>query len=221
MYCFNFSGSQSIKLAGLIILGVIFNKQIADFLREFRPAEVLGEVGESITNIITTTITDPVTQAGVATGKVVGEAILPINIALAEAKINQEALDLGFSSLAEAEKALDAGSVVIGGTKNVVDFGLIGNVLPTDPSPEFLANPEKFLTPSQLKEFEAQQALGIIPTAPTQQVPVVTKPTSSPSITGSIFDIFANLFGGQTQPKMILTKDAVTDPTRGELRFGG
>jgi len=201
-----------IGLVGLIILGLIFNKQIAGFLREFKPAEQVGEVVESITNIINTTVLDPVTQAGVSAGKAVGEAILPINIAIAEAKINQEALDLGFSSLAEAEKALDAGSVVIGGTKNVVDFGLIGNVLPTDPSPEFLANPEKFLTPAQLEEFRKQQALGIIPTSPT--TPTITAPTSSPIITGSIFDIFANLFGGQSAPKQILTKDEVTDPIR-------
>jgi len=29
-----------------------------------------------------------------------------------------------------------------------------------------------------------------------------------------------SLFGGQTQPKMILTQEQITDPTRGQLRFG-
>ena len=197
-------------IIGLIILALIFNKEIAGFLREFKPSEVIQETIESIT--------EPVMQAGVTTGKAVGEAILPINIALAEAKIEQQAIDLGFPSLAEAEKALDAGSVVIGGTKNVVDVGLIGNVLPTDPSPEFLANPEKFLTPTQLAEFKIQQeALSGIK---VQQAPVIMKPSPIPTVTGSIFDIFGNLFGGQTEPKLLLTKDTVTDPTRGELRFG-
>lgn len=202
-------------LTGLVVLAlavgaIIFNKEIANFLREFKPAEQVQEVIDAII--------DPITEAGVTTGKAVGEnIILPINIAKAEAEINQEALDLGFSSLAQKELATDAGSVVIGGTRNVVDFGLIGNVLPSDPSPEFLANPERFLTPTQLKEFEEQLRNQ---TVTTQQVPTISKPSSSPTITGSIFDIFANLFGGQTQPKLILTKDTVTDPTRGELRFG-
>ncbi len=195
-------------LLGLIGLAVIFNKEIASFLREFKPSEQIQEVIE--------TITEPITQAGVSTGKVVGEAILPFNIGQAERQIELEALQLGFPSLAEAEKELDAGSVVIGGTRNVVDVGLIGNVLPTDPSPEFLANPERFLTPTQLKAFELQQASLIT----VQQAPVITKPASIPTVTGSIFDIFGNLFGGQTSPKLILTKDTVTDPTRGELRFG-
>ena len=194
-------------LLGLIGLAVIFNKEIANFLREFKPSEIIEETISSIT--------EPVAQAGVDTGKIVGEAILPINIALEEKKIEQQALDLGFPSLAEAEKFFDAGSVVIGGTKNVVDVGLIGDVLPTDPSPEFLANPEKFLTPTQLTEFKAQQDLGIIKTAPT-----ILTPEPIPTVTGSIFDVFANLFGGQTQPKLLLSKDTVTDPTRGELRFG-
>lgn len=203
-------------LTGLVILAlagvaIIFNKEIANFLREFKPAEQVQEVIDAIT--------EPVTQAGVATGKVVGEAILPFNIAKEEARIEQEAIDLGFPSLAEAEKFLDAGSVVIGGTRNVVDVGLIGDVLPTDPSPEFLANPEKFLTPEQLKRFLAQQESLI--TAPTaQEFFKIITPDPIPTVTGSIFDVFANLFGGQTEPTIILTKDTVTDPTRGELRFG-
>jgi len=196
---------------GLIILALIFNKEIANFLREFKPSEQIQETIEAIT--------EPVMQAGVTTGKAVGEAILPINIFLEEKKIEQEAIDLGFPSLAEAEKFFDAGSVVIGGTKNVVDVGLIGDVLPTDPSPEFLANPERFLTPEQLKRFLAQQASLV--TAPTvKQVPAIISPSPIPTVTGSIFDFIGNLFGGQTQPTLILTKDTVTDPTRGELRFG-
>ncbi len=200
-------------LTGLVILAlagvaIIFNKEIASFLREFKPAEQVQEVIDAIT--------EPVAQAGVATGKIVGEAILPFNIAKEEARIEQEAINLGFPSLAEAEKFLDAGSVVIGGTRNVVDVGLIGDVLPTDPSPEFLANPEKFLTPEQLKRFLAQQASLVT----VQQAPTITSPAPIPTVTGSIFDVFSNLFGGQSQPTLILTKDTVTDPTRGELRFG-
>lgn len=202
-------------LLGLIGLAVIFNKEIASFLREFKPSEQFQEVVE--------TITEPITQAGVTTGKAVGEAILPINIFLAEKEIEQKALDLGFPSLAEAEKALDAGSVVIGGTKNIVDVGLIGNVLPTDPSPEFLANPEKFLTPTQLEAFRKQQE-ALKGTTIQTTTPVIASPSpnpTSPTETESIFDVFASfLFGGQTSPNIILTKDTVTDPTRGELRFG-
>ena len=203
-----------LAVIGLVILGLIFNKEIASFLREFKPSEQIQETIEAIT--------EPVMQAGVATGKIVGEAILPINIAIEEKKIEQQALDLGFTSLAEAEKALDAGSVVIGGTKNIVDFGIIGDVLPTNPSPEFLANPEKFLTPTQLIAFKKQQEslTGTL----IQQDPVIMKPASSPIIPTSIdeiFDIFGGfLFGGQTSPNIILDKNTVTDPTRGELRFG-
>lgn len=202
-------------LTGLVILAlaglaIIFNKEITSFLREFKPAEQVQEVIDAII--------DPVAQAGATTGKVVGEAILPFNIAKEEARIEQEAINLGFPSLAEAEKFLDAGSVVIGGTRNVVDVGLIGDVLPTDPSPEFLANPEKFLTPEQLKRFLEQQASLMGTTI--QTAPTIISPTPIPTVTGSIFDVFANLFGGQTEPTIILTKDTVTDPTRGELRFG-
>jgi len=203
-----------LAVIGLVILGLIFNKEIASFLREFKPSEQIQETIEAIT--------EPVMQAGVATGKIVGEAILPINIAIEEKKIEQQALDLGFTSLAESEKALDAGSVVIGGTKNIVDFGIIGDVLPTNPSPEFLANPEKFLTPTQLEAFKKQQEslTGTL----IQQDPVIMKPASSPIIPTSIdeiFDIFGGfLFGGQTSPNIILDKNTVTDPTRGELRFG-
>jgi len=132
-----------LAVIGLVILGLIFNKEIASFLREFKPSEQIQETIEAIT--------EPVMQAGVATGKIVGEAILPINIAIEEKKIEQQALDLGFTSLAESEKALDAGSVVIGGTKNIVDFGIIGDVLPTNPSPEFLANPEKFFDSNTIR----------------------------------------------------------------------
>jgi len=159
-----------IIILGLIVLGVIFNKQIADFLREFKPSEQVSQAIE--------TVTAPVKEAGVTTGKFVGEnIILPINIAKEEAKIEQTALDQGFSSLAEAEKALDAGSIVIGGKKTVVDFGLIGDVLPTDPSPEFLANPEKFLTPDQLKAFLAQQEEQKLSTTVFggQQVPTIRR----------------------------------------------
>jgi len=200
-------------LAGLVILALagvalIFNKEIANFLREFKPSEQIQETIEAIT--------EPVAQAGVATGKVVGEAILPINIAIEEKKIEQEALDLGFPSLAEAEKALDAGSIVIGGTKTIVDVGLIGDVLPTNPSPEFLANPEKFLTPEQLKRFLEQQEMLTVQSKPT----IVKPPTFPTNPICLCFTDFTNLFGGQTQPKLTLTKDTVTDPTRGELRFG-
>jgi len=191
-----------IVLIGEIILAVIFNKQIADFLREFTHSEQIQEVISSVT--------EPVTQAGVATGKAVGEAILPINIFIEEKKIEKEAIDLGFTSLAEAEKALDAGSIVIGGTKTIVDVGIIGDVLPSNPSPEFLANPEKFLTPEQLKRFEEQQALGIIKTAPT----IIKPPTFPTNPTCLCFTDFTNLFGGQTQPKQMLSKATVTDPTR-------
>jgi len=207
-------------LTGLVVLAlvglaVIFNKEIASFLREFKPSEQIQQTIEAIT--------EPVAEAGVATGKAVGEAILPINIFLAEKEIEQKALDLGFPSLAESEKALDAGSVVIGGTKNIVDFGLIGNVLPTDPSPEFLANPEKFLTATQLEAFRKQQE-ALKGTTIQTTAPVISSPSPnpiSPTKTESIFDIFGSfLFGGQTSPNIILTKDTVTDPTRGELRFG-
>jgi len=37
---------------------------------------------------------------------------------------------------------------------------------------------------------------------------------------GDLGTSFFGLFGGQTAPKMILTQEQITDPTRGELRFG-
>jgi len=168
----SFIGAISgLAILGGIALAIVFRKEIGDFLEGFKPSEQIKEAVSAVTA--------PVTEAGISTGKFVGEnIILPINIAKEEAKIEQTALDAGFPSLAEAEKALDAGSIVIGGKKTVVDFGLIGDVLPTDPSPEFLANPEKFLTPDQLKLFLAQQE---------EQ------------------KLSQTVFGGQSVPKMTLT----------------
>ena len=236
-------------ILGIVGLAIIFNKQIADFLREFKPSEQVQQAIE--------TVTAPVKEAGITTGKAVGEnIILPINIAKEEAKIEQTALDAGFPSLAEAEKALDAGSIVIGGKKTVVDFGLIGDVLPTDPSPEFLANPEKFLTPDQLKAFLAQQEEQKLSQTVFggQQVPKITLTTTTAStapkveepaiITAqqpdlSLVSPFLKAFQTPEQEKEVITAEqpdlSLVSPflkafqiteeekeevTRGELRFG-
>lgn len=85
-------------------------------------------------------------------------------IAQADEELEQSAIDenfnLGRGLTARQERALatDRGSVVIGSSNNEVNFGVIGGILPTDPSPFFIANKEILLTPEELKRFNREQA---------------------------------------------------------------
>lgn len=57
-------------------------------------------------------------------------------IKAAEAQIEQQAKDAGFSSVEAFNKATDSGAVVIGGSRMVVDFGRIGDLSEAVKSPE-------------------------------------------------------------------------------------
>lgn len=93
------------------------------------------------------TFLDPIKAAGEAAGRDEAERKRQEQIDRAERDIEKAALDQGFSSIEEFNKATDSGSIVIGGERMEIDFGLIGDVFPTDPSPEFIkANPELFGT---------------------------------------------------------------------------
>ena len=93
------------------------------------------------------TFLDPIKKAGEAAGRDEAERQRQEQILRAERDIEKAALDQGFSSIEEFNKATDSGSIVIGGERTIVDFGLIGDVIPTDPSPEFIkANPDLFGT---------------------------------------------------------------------------
>lgn len=144
-------------VVGAIILAVvIFKEQIANFV-----SGGLTGAGKSISegagNINTT-----IFGAGEEAGK---RFAMAEDIKRAERDIEKAAMDSGFESVEAFNKASDSGSIVIGGEKTTVDVGLIGDVLPTDPSPEFLADPAKFLTPEQLKRFLEQQEAAMTETS--------------------------------------------------------
>lgn len=130
---------------GAAVVGLfVFKDQIGEFLA--------GQVAKPITDVISTA-GGVFFDAGADAGRVEAERQRKEQIFRAEQDLENAAKEQGFGSLAEFNLATDSGAVVIGGTRTVVDFGLIGDVLPTDPSPEFLANPEKFLTKEQLLRF--------------------------------------------------------------------
>lgn len=142
------------------------------------------------------TAVKPISDAGVNLGNSFTQLTSQLGIGAAEEKLEVEALKAGFASKAAQELATDSGSVVIGSKNNVVNFGLIGNILPTDPSPEFIANASTLLTPTQLIEFNKQQGSGMFGGQSPKQVSV-----SDPfaEITKSINDAgksFTDFFGG-------------------------
>lgn len=152
-------------IIGLAIAAFIFRDKIAVFLGESvtKPiTEGIGALGTSITSgvqelgqSVDATFLDPVRAAGQAAGRAEAERRTQEIITRTERDLELAAKEQGFESIEAFNKATDSGAVVIGGERTVVDFGLIGDVLPTDPSPEFLASPEKFLTDIQLAEFKA------------------------------------------------------------------
>lgn len=153
-YFLFFSGCVNLVVGALVAVGavilavVIFKDEIANFISGGLTGAGTA-VSESLGGIHTS-IFGAGEEFGMAAAK---EAA----IKRAEAEIEKAAKDSGFESVEAFNKASDSGSIVIGGEKMIVDVGLIGDVLPSDPSPEFLANPEKFLTPEQLERFLAQQ----------------------------------------------------------------
>jgi len=142
---------------------IIFKDDIAKFFGESitKPiTEGFGLLGTQLTSGVEeigksadATFIDPIRKAGEAAGRAEAERRSQEIIERTERDLVLAAQQSGFASIEEFNKASDSGAVVIGGTRTVVDFGLIGDVLPSDPSPEFLASPEKFLTETQLVEF--------------------------------------------------------------------
>lgn len=105
--------------------------------------DAAGELQTSVQQ----TFFDPVFRAGEEAGRLERERLEREQIASAEAGIEQAAKDQGFETVEAFNKATNSGSIVIGGERTVIDFGLIGDVIPTDPSPEFIAaNPTLFAT---------------------------------------------------------------------------
>jgi len=131
-----------IAVAALIIGVVIFKDDIGLFFQK----QVLGGLGE-LGGSASATLLDPIRAAGEAAGRAEAERKEQEQIVRAERDIELAAKEQGFESIEAFNKATDSGSIVIGGTRTTVDFGLIGDVIPTDPSPEFIAaNPLLFPT---------------------------------------------------------------------------
>lgn len=150
----------AIVAIGTLALLIFFNKDIGNFLREFKPTAVIADVGKGIN------------QAGKDAGAQVGTTIIrPVSIFFKERELESQAKSEGFkprvvtvngvkqtlTAKQEKELAIDAGDFVIGGSQKVVQFGIIGDILPSDPSPFFIANAEKLLTVKQLEKFKIQQ----------------------------------------------------------------
>jgi len=136
-------------VAVLALVGVVifFSKDIGGFLTKniTAPIEQFGESAQA-------TLLDPIKAAGEAAGRNEAERLKKEQIKRLETDMELSAKQQGFESIAAFNKATDSGSVVIGGERTVVDFGLIGDVIPTDPSPEFIAaNPLLFNTRGQTR----------------------------------------------------------------------
>lgn len=122
-----------IVIGALIVTLVIFKDDIANFLSGGLTGAVEG-AEESLE-----AIGGSVFDAGAGLGK---QFAMAEDIRRAEAELEKQAKDSGFESIEAFNKATDSGSVVIGGQKTVVDFGLIGDVIPTNPSREFILSEE-------------------------------------------------------------------------------
>ncbi len=147
-------------IIAVVLVGValfIFKDGIAKFFGETitKPiAEGFGILGTQVTagveelgKSVDATFIDPIRAAGEAAGRAESERRTQEIITRTERDLELAAQQSGFSSIEEFNKATDSGSVVIGGERTIVDFGLIGDVFPTDPSPEFIkANPDLFAT---------------------------------------------------------------------------
>lgn len=139
-----------LAVAALAVGLFIFKSEISNFFASgFESIGAgAGELGKNVTE----TFLDPIKRAGEAAGRDEAERIRQEQIVRAEADIELAAKQQGFESVEAFNKATDSGSIVIGGKRTVVDFGLIGDVIPTDPSPEFIAaNPLLFQTRGQTR----------------------------------------------------------------------
>jgi len=141
----------AVIIAGLAVVLFIFREDITNFLTlgvsglGKSLSEAFGGAGEAISGageaaregveMVGTSIFD----AGAGAGRAFADAQAIKN---AEAEILKAAKDSGFETVEEFNLATDSGSVVIGGEKTVVDFGLIGDVIPTNPSQEFIESAE-------------------------------------------------------------------------------
>lgn len=136
----------AVILVGLAAVLFIFREQIGDFVG-MTFTKPLTEAAGELQTTVQENFFDPIFAAGQQAGRLERERLEREQIATAEADILQAAKDQGFETIEAFNKATDSGSIVIGGERTIVDFGLIGDVLPTDPSPEFIAaNPELFAT---------------------------------------------------------------------------
>lgn len=144
----------AIIIVGVIVVGFIFREQIRDFftLGLGNVPKAFSDFGNTVAEgagALSTSIQKPfgeartaIFEAGASLGAVERKRQEMEQILRAERDIELAAKDQGFSSIEEFNRVTDSGSIVVGGTRTTVDFGLIGNVIPSDPSPEFLASPE-------------------------------------------------------------------------------
>lgn len=150
----------AIVALGTLALLIFFREDIGGFLREFKPLAPVENAGKAIS------------EAGKSAGEQVGTTIVrPVNISFKEAELEQQAKDAGFkptvvnvggkkqtlTAKQAQELATDSGDFVIGGKQKEIQFGLIGDIIPSNPSPEFIRDAEKLLTPDQLRRFQLQQ----------------------------------------------------------------
>ena len=141
----------------IIVGGIIFFRDdIGKFFEGLNPIKPAEEAIKGVGK--------EVFDAGVETRKLVDTQILKLNIQAKDSEITKQAKQAGFESRAERQIVEDAGQVVIGSSKNVVNFGLIGDVFPTNPSDEFRKNPELFLSKEQLNRFGGKSNIGTMST---------------------------------------------------------
>jgi len=143
-----------LAVAALAVGLFIFKSEISNFFAtgfESIGSTLTAGAGELSTSVDETFL-NPIRKAGEEAGLREAERLRLEQIKSLEAGIEQAAKDQGFDSIEAFNKATDSGSIVIGGERTTIDFGLIGDVFPTNPSPEFIAaNPLLFQTRGQTR----------------------------------------------------------------------
>jgi len=116
-------------LVGLAGVVFIFRDQIASFVQ----SSILNPVGEAVAGVgasasaAVSQANQDIFDAGVNSRKAIDETVLRINKEAKVAEIEKAAIDSGFTSLEEFERATDSCSLVVGSSRTFCDVGLIGS----------------------------------------------------------------------------------------------
>jgi len=122
-------------IIGLVAAVIIFKDNIAAFVG----GSILNPVGEAVAGVGASAsravqkANDDIFQAGVESRKNIDTVVLNINREAKTKEIEKAALEQGFSSLEEFERATDSCSLVVGSSRTMCDVGVIGDPVSITP----------------------------------------------------------------------------------------